>query len=140
MLKDSKEVHATLPAQDMSRARGFYEGKLGLTPTAEMPDGSVWYGVGASRFLVFPTRGKPSGDHTQVGFEVDDIQGEVDGLKKTGIRFEEYDLPGFKSEGGIVDVAGSRAAWFKDPEGNLLALIERVDVAAAGATGAKAAG
>jgi predicted enzyme related to lactoylglutathione lyase len=144
MLKDSEGVIATLPAQDMSRARSFYEGKLGFTPTEESPDGGVYYEAGASRFLVFPTRGRPSGDHTQIGFDVRDIGAEVEEMKRKGVNFEEYDLPGFKSEGGIVEIGGERSAWFKDSEGNLLALAQRASVATtgtgSGASGAKSSG
>ena len=59
-----------------------------------------------------------------MGFTVDDIQDEVADLRRRGVTFEEYDVPGLKTEGGIAQTGPNRAAWFKDPEGNLIGLIE----------------
>jgi catechol 2,3-dioxygenase-like lactoylglutathione lyase family enzyme len=115
---------ATMPAQDITRARKFYEEKLGLTPGEVTPDGGVVYGAGSSSFSVFPSRGKASGDHTQLGLEVSDISAAVNELKGKGVVFEEYDLPNFKTEGGIATVADSKAAWFRDTEGNLIGLLQ----------------
>jgi predicted enzyme related to lactoylglutathione lyase len=119
------ESNATLPAQDIERARKFYEQKLGLTPDVVTPDGGAIYKTGTTAFSVFPSQGKASGDHTQVALVVADVTSTVGELKKSGVKFEEYDLPGFKTEGGIVDMGDSKGAWFKDSEGNLLALLER---------------
>jgi catechol 2,3-dioxygenase-like lactoylglutathione lyase family enzyme len=130
MLKDSEDAIATLPAQDMSRARSFYEEKLGFTPVEESSDGGVFYQAGRSRFLVFPSMGRSSGDHSQLGFQVVDIEVEVDGLKKQGVKPEEYDLPDFKTEGGIVATGDDRSAWFKDSEGNLIAIFQPAKVPA----------
>jgi catechol 2,3-dioxygenase-like lactoylglutathione lyase family enzyme len=130
MLKDCEDGIATLPAQDISRARSFYEGTLGFTPVEDSPDGGVFYQAGSTRFLVFPSMGKASGDHTQIGFSVNDIVAEVEALKKNAVRFEEYDLPDFKTEGGIAKLGDERSAWFKDSEGNLIALFEQAKVAA----------
>lgn len=124
-----KEARAAIPAQDIKRARQFYEQKLGLKPSEEQPDGGVFYQVGASRFLVFPSRGKASGDHTQMGFDVDDIEAAVGDLKASGVKIEEYDYPDFKTVGGIVAVGPGKAAWFKDTEGNLIGLLQEVSVA-----------
>jgi catechol 2,3-dioxygenase-like lactoylglutathione lyase family enzyme len=120
-----KDARATMPAQDIGRARKFYEEKLGLKPGEERPDGSVIYQTGSTNLLVFPSMGKPSGDHTQAGLEVGDLTGAVTELKAKGVAFEEYDFPNFKTKGGIVDLDDSRTAWLKDSEGNLIALIER---------------
>ncbi len=119
------ESYATLPAQDMERARKFYEQKLGLTPDQVSPDGGVIFKTGNTGFLVFTSSGKPSGDHTQIALEVADVVATVNELKKNGVKMEEYDFPGFKTEGGIMDMGGEKGAWFKDSEGNLIALSER---------------
>jgi len=119
------ESNATLPAQDIERARKFYEQKLGLTPEMVTPDGSAQYKTGTTGFSVFPSQGKASGDHTQVAIVVADVTSTVGELKKSGVKFEEYDMPGFKTEGGIVNMGDSKGAWFKDSEGNLLAILER---------------
>jgi catechol 2,3-dioxygenase-like lactoylglutathione lyase family enzyme len=129
MLKQFDAI-ATLPAQDIKRARAFYEEKLGFSPVEISPDGSATYETGSTRFLVFPTMGKPSGDHTQMGFNVEDLAAVVGELKQKGVKLEEYDLPGFKTTDGIVDLGDERAAWFKDSEGNLLSLAQRAQVPA----------
>ena len=115
---------ATLPAQDLDRARRFYEEKLGLKPSEERPDGLTYECGGAPAFLLFPSHGQPSGAHTQFSWEVDDIENLVSQLRANGVVFEEYDLPGLKTENGIAEIAGEKGAWFKDSEGNLLAIGE----------------
>jgi predicted enzyme related to lactoylglutathione lyase len=127
------ESYATLPAQDIKRARKFYEEKLGLKVDREAPDGGLMFRTGNTGFLVFPSSGKPSGDHTQLGLEVEDIVAAVSELKKSGVNPEEYDLPGFKTEGGILKMGDGKAAWFKDSEGNLLSLGEGIVTAKAAA-------
>jgi predicted enzyme related to lactoylglutathione lyase len=126
MLKIIESV-ATIPAQDIKRARQFYEQKLGLTATEEQQDGSVMYRTGDTSFLVFPSMGKASGDHTQLGLDVDDIMSAANELKSKGVKLEDYDYPDFKTKDGIAELAdGSKGAWFKDTEGNLIALAQRV--------------
>ena len=125
MLKITESA-ATLPAQDIARARKFYEQKLGLTPDEVGPDGGVYYKTGNTGFLVFPSMGKPSGDHTQLGIDVEDVTATVNELKKSGVKFEDYDVPGLKTQDGIADMGGSKGAWFKDSEGNLIAIGEQM--------------
>ena len=116
---------ATLPAHDIQRARKFYEQKLGLTPLMVMPDGGAVYPTGANTaFSVFPSTGKASGDHTQITLRVGDVTATVSELKKSGVKFEEYDFPGFKTEDGIAGNGDDKGAWFKDSEGNLLVLVQ----------------
>jgi catechol 2,3-dioxygenase-like lactoylglutathione lyase family enzyme len=122
MLKKAR-IQTTLPVQDLSRARAFYAAKLGLEPVEERPGGLV-YECSGSRFLLFPSGGKPSGTHTQIGFAVDNIEAEVSELKRRGLTFEEYDLPGLKTVNGIATTGTNRAAWFKDSEGNLLGVVQ----------------
>jgi predicted enzyme related to lactoylglutathione lyase len=116
-----KRVGAALPAQDVKRARQFYEQKLGLKPSDEGSDGSAAYMIGETGFLVFPSMGKASGDHTQMAIDVDDFDEAIVELKRAGVKLEEYDLPNFKTRDGIVDLPdGNKGAWFKDSEGNLI--------------------
>ena len=130
-----KDVGAALPAQDVARARQFYEQKLGLKPTEVQPDGSARYLVGSASFLVFKSMGKASGDHTQMGLEVEDAGSAVGELKNAGVKIEEYDYPDFKSKSGVVEMPdGSKGAWFKDTEGNLISILQRAPVAAASST------
>lgn len=114
---------AAMPAQDFERAKGFYADKLDLTPVEDTDQGAR-YRVGESEFLLFPSTGKASGDHTQLGLEVDDVEASVRTLRDRGVTFEEYDMPGFKTVGGVLEMEGEKSAWFKDSEGNLLVLAE----------------
>ena len=121
---------AALPAQDMARARAFYRDKLGLTPTTEDPSGMMYALPAGTGFGVFPSSGKPSGTHTQMGIEVDDVEGAVKDLQAKGVKFEDYDVPGLKTVNGIAELGGSKLAWFKDSEGNLIVISLPVPVAA----------
>ena len=126
-----KDVGAARPAQDVARARQFYEQKLGLKPNEVQPDGSARYQVGSATFLVFKSMGKATGDHTQMGLEVEDVSSAVSQLSNAGVKFEEYDYPDFKTENGVVELPdGSKGAWFKDTEGNLVSILQRAPVAA----------
>jgi catechol 2,3-dioxygenase-like lactoylglutathione lyase family enzyme len=123
---DKANAFATIPAQDLERARSFYADKLGLQPEEEGPEG-LHYRCGDGAFLLFESSGEASGTHTQLGWDVDDIEATVATLRDQGVVFEEYDLPDFKTVNGIADIEGERGAWFKDSEGNLLAIGERTD-------------
>jgi catechol 2,3-dioxygenase-like lactoylglutathione lyase family enzyme len=128
MLNEGR-VATRLPAQDMDRARAFYADKLGLEPVEERP-GGLRYVVAGGEFALFESAGAASGDHTQMGWEVDDIDATVAELRSRGVVFEEYDLPGLTTVGGIADIAGNypskgtgeRGAWFRDSEGNMLGI------------------
>ncbi len=117
-------VSATMPAQDIKRAKAFYEEKLGLKPAEERYDGLYYECGDGTGFLVFESTGRSNGSHTQLGWDVEDVAATVAELQANGVVFEEYDLPGFKTENAIADVDGSKGAWFKDSEGNLLAIGE----------------
>jgi catechol 2,3-dioxygenase-like lactoylglutathione lyase family enzyme len=126
-LRDSN-VATRLPAQDLDRARAWYAEKLGLEPSDERP-GGLLYRMRNGEFALFASAGGPSGEHTQMGFEVDDIEAAVAELKARGVVFEEYDLPGMATRGGIAEIEGNyssknargeRGAWFRDSEGNML--------------------
>jgi catechol 2,3-dioxygenase-like lactoylglutathione lyase family enzyme len=129
MLRNSK-VATRLPALDLERARAFYSEKLGLDPVEERP-GGLKYQTADGVFVLFQTMGRPSGEHTQMAFEVDDIDAVVATLRERGVEFEEVDLPGLRTSDGIAEVEGNypssggkgeRAAWFRDSEGNLLGI------------------
>ena len=132
MLQDS-DVATRLPAQDLERARAFYADKLGLEPIEERP-GGLRYQCGSGRFSLFESAGAPSGDHTQMAWEVDDIEAVVEELRRRGVVFEEVDVPGLRAVDGIAEVEGNYpsagvgelAAWFRDSEGNLLGIGQAV--------------
>ena len=119
---DVTRVAATLPAADLDRARRWYEEKLGLTPTRETP-GGLDYEWGSGQFMLYPSQFAGSAQNTALGVDVDDIEAAVVELAGRGVVFEQYDLPGLKTdERGIAEIAGERAAWFKDSEGNILCI------------------
>ena len=111
------------PAQDVSRARRFYEGKLGFGPGREVAGGVVYeFGKGTAAFL-YPTPNAGTSKASQAFWQVADVEREVAELKKRGVKFEDY--PGAKD--GILTQGGAKAAWFKDSEGNILALIQSME-------------
>jgi catechol 2,3-dioxygenase-like lactoylglutathione lyase family enzyme len=124
MALSQARVHATLPASDLDRAKEFYAQKLGLKPSSESPAGAFYDCADGTRFVLFPSRGTASGTHTQMAFAVDDVKAAVAELKGRDVALEEYDLPGFKTEGGIVTVGGVMSAFLRDSEGNLLGLVQ----------------
>ncbi len=118
-------MYAYLPVKDLARARGFYEQSLGWTPKGTERGGGVFYefGQGTGCFL-YPTPNAGTSRASQAFWQVDDIEREVADLKARGVKFEEYELPGMKTEQGIATVGDAKAAWFKDSEGNILAVIQ----------------
>jgi len=117
-------VHAALPVQDLARARSFYGDVVGLRADAEESGGIFFHAGAGTRVLVFPSQGTSAGTHTQAAWQVDDIEAEVATLRGRGVVFEEYDFPSLRTVNGIADVPVGRAAWFKDPDGNVLGLVQ----------------
>jgi predicted enzyme related to lactoylglutathione lyase len=123
MLQNSP-MYAYIPAKDVGRARKFYEGKLGLKPKQETAGGVVYeFGKGTGCFL-YPTENAGTSKASQAFWQVEDIEREVAELKKRGVQFEDYDMPDMKPKNSIYTGGGAKAAWFKDSEGNILAVIQ----------------
>ncbi|MFC5804199.1 VOC family protein [Streptomyces formicae] len=123
-------VATRLPAQDLDRARRFYSEQLGLEPVDERP-GGLLYRCGDAEFVLFRSAGASPGTFTQMAWQVDDIEAVVSELGRRGVVFEEVDVPGFRTRGGIAEIEGNypskgargeRGAWFRDSEGNLLGI------------------
>jgi catechol 2,3-dioxygenase-like lactoylglutathione lyase family enzyme len=117
-------VTCMLPVKDMARARRFYENGLGLSPGGFKPDGKFVYLLGGTEIALFP---KPEGtraEHTALSFRVDDIQAAIRALEARGVEFADYDLPGLKTVEHVCVLGSEKAAWFQDPEGNILCLHE----------------
>jgi catechol 2,3-dioxygenase-like lactoylglutathione lyase family enzyme len=123
-------VATRLPAQDLGRARRFYAEKLGLEPVDERP-GGLLYRCAGGEFALFASTGHPSGEHTQMAWEVDDIDSTIAELRRRGVVFEDVDVPGLRTVDGIAEVEGNypskgavgeRGVWFRDSEGNLLGI------------------
>ena len=116
-------MYSYIPAKDVSRARRFYEEKLGFKPKEETEDGVVYeFGKGTACFL-YPTPNAGTSQASQAFWQVEDIEREVAELKARGVEFETYDMPEM-DENQISTAGGAKAAWFKDSEGNIMALIQ----------------
>ena len=117
-------MYSYIPARDMQRARRFYEEKVGLRPKQEIAGGVVYeFGNGTACFL-YPTPNAGTSLASQAFWSVADVEQEVAELRARGVEFEDYDMPGEKSPSGVVTAGGAKAAWFKDSEGNIMALIQ----------------
>jgi catechol-2,3-dioxygenase len=117
-------VVAVLPAESLSRARSFYHDTLGFE-VRDMPELGqfVLEAGGGTRILVYE-RERTRAEHTVAGFVVDDVESMVEELRGLGVVFEDYDLPGLKTVGGIASTPVGKAAWFTDPEGNIISISE----------------
>ena len=117
-------MYSYIPVKDVARARQFYEQKLGFKPKSEENGGVVYeFGEHTAGFL-YPTPNAGTSRASQAFWQVDDVEREVAELKARGVEFEHYDMPDMKSENGIVTGGGAKAAWFKDSEGNIMALVQ----------------
>jgi len=124
MLANSR-VAAILPAVDLARAKEFYEKKLGLLLVDTPVAGAMFEGGQGTVLALYPRETPTKADHTVAGWVVDDIEAVVDALRKRGVVFEQYDMPGMKTdERGIATLGPGKSAWFKDTEGNILSIFE----------------
>jgi catechol 2,3-dioxygenase-like lactoylglutathione lyase family enzyme len=130
MMLDHAHVATRLPVRDLERARAFYSEKLGLHPAEERP-GGLLYRLPGGEFALYVSASNSPGTFTQMAFEVDDHSAVVAELKRRGVVFDEVDMPGLHTIGGVAEVRGNypskggkgeRAAWFRDSEGNLLGI------------------
>jgi len=120
----SKDVIATIGVRDMAIARPFYEGKLGLTARPEQQPGVVTFRSGSTSILVYESQYAGTNRATAATWFVGaDIGAIVSDLQSRGVGFEDYDFPEAKREGPIYVFGTLRTAWFKDPDGNTLAIV-----------------
>ena len=117
-------VSCMLPVKDLARARRFYEDALGLEVLGAKPDGKFVYRCGGTELALFPKPEGTKADHTALSFRVDDIAAAIRTLQARGVKFADYDLPGFKTVEHVCVLGSEKAAWFQDPEGNILCLHE----------------
>jgi catechol 2,3-dioxygenase-like lactoylglutathione lyase family enzyme len=117
----SARISGRLPAQDLGRARRFYAEVLGLEPVEERPGGLRYEGASGS-FSLFESSGRPSGEHTQLAFSVDDLDATVAELQARGVSFDEFGIVEVEGNYPSTGATGERAAWFRDSEGNLIGL------------------
>lgn len=125
MLSES-QVTCMLPVKDLVRARRFYEEQLGLEPRGLRPDGKFIYRCHGTELALFPKPEGTKAEHTALSFKVDDISDAVAALKARGVKFADYDFPGFKTIEHVCVLGSEKAAWFEDTEGNILCLHEDI--------------
>ena len=119
-------MYAYIPARDLARARQFYETKVGLRPKEERNGGVVYEFAGGTACFLYVSPNAGTSQASQAFWSVKDVDGLIQALKARGVQFEDYDMPGEKSPAGAITAGGAKAAWFKDSEGNIMALIEEV--------------
>ena len=116
-------MYSYIPAKDVDRARKFYEGTLAFKSKDVTAGGVVYEFAHGTACFLYPTPNAGTSKASQAFWQVDDIEQEVAELVARGVKFEKYDMPGM-DENGILTAGGAKAAWFKDTEGNILAIIQ----------------
>ena len=124
MLSNSR-VAAMIAVKDIEKAKPFYTDTLGLKITKEEPEGVEFECGGGTTLVLYPSSFAGTAQNTVAAWEVDDFEATIADLRSRGVTFEEYDMPGLKTENGMAKLGNFRGAWFKDPDGNILAVTER---------------
>jgi catechol 2,3-dioxygenase-like lactoylglutathione lyase family enzyme len=122
-LTDGK-AHATVAVSDQKRGNAFYGETLGLKLLDTNPGVAVFECGGGTVLNVYQSQYAGSGKSTAVTFQVDDLDGTMADLRARGVIFEDYDQDQLKTSNGVVEAGGVRAAWFKDPDGNTLGIVQ----------------
>jgi catechol 2,3-dioxygenase-like lactoylglutathione lyase family enzyme len=121
---------AVIPVSNLEQGIEFFEGKLGLPLQRRIEDlpenREARFMVGQTEFAIYESVGAGQSRATLMAFEVDDVEATVEDLRSRGVTFEEYDQPGLKTENGIASTGEEKAAWFKDPDGNILAVSQLI--------------
>jgi len=118
-------LYAYIPARDVPRARRFYENQLGFKPKMDVAGGVVYGFADGTEAFLYPTPNAGTSQASQAFWQVADVDAEIVELQARGVVFERYDdMPGERSPRGAVIAGGAKAAWFKDSEGNILAIIQ----------------
>ena len=121
----SRDAIAKIAVKKIEPARKFYEGTLGLKPMPTEETGVQTYKSGNSSVLVYESQYAGTNQATAATWGVENLEGVVRNLKAKGVRFEHYDFPGATRQGDVHGTGKTKAAWFKDPDGNILALVSR---------------
>jgi predicted enzyme related to lactoylglutathione lyase len=119
-------MYAYIPARYWARPRRFYEEKVGLKPAQEVNGGVAYEFAKGTACFLYPTPNAGTSQASQAFWSVDDVDALIGKLKARGVVFEDYDMPGERSPAGAVIAGGAKAAWFKDSEGNIMALIQQL--------------
>lgn len=125
MLRDKTAV-ATIAVKDMEAAKKFYEGTLGLTKASDDP-GGILYKSGNSNVFIYQSEFAGTNKATAASWGVgDDLESVIEGLKAKGVSFESYDIPGATKQGDVHVMGELKVAWFKDPDGNILNIVNKM--------------
>lgn len=119
------DATANLAVKSLAAARKFYEGALGLEQIEADGDEVIVYKSGNSKLNVYKSKFAGTNQATAVTWDVDDIDATVRALKGKGVQFEHYEMPGMTLKGDVHVADGMKAAWFKDPDGNILNVVGR---------------
>ena len=125
MLADAP-CRPTIAVSDMDKAKAFYGETLGLKHAGDNPGGTT-FESGGTFIEVYQSEFAGSAKNTVAGFEVTDLEGTMSSLRGKGVTFLEYDTPNFKTDNGVAEMGGpdTRGCWFKDPDGNILSMIQQ---------------
>ncbi len=126
MLKSGR-INAYIPASDVERARSFYEATIGLVPKQVEENGVTYECAGGTIVFLYLSAGAGTSSASCAFWDVADVEAEVTELKRRGVVFEEYDMPGVKTQNSISVGGGAKAAWFKDTEGNIMAIVQSLE-------------
>ena len=118
------QVIAYVPVSDLPRARKFYEETLGFKPLDTNEAGVMYESGKGSKFFAYKSAGAGTNKASTAFWDVPNIEAEVADLRKRGVVFEEYNTPGYSTVNGIATGGGAKSAWFKDTEGNILAIAQ----------------
>jgi len=122
----TSQIVAYVPVAELARARKFYEEKLGFRPIDTSEVGVMYESGKGSRFFAYKSAGAGTNKASTAFWDVPNLEAEMADLKKRGVVFEEYNTPGFKTVNGVATGGGAKTAWFKDSEGNILAVSQRI--------------
>ena len=123
MLSNSP-IDVVLLAMDLAAAKDFYADKIGLPVLNESPAAVTFRCGGDSQLVVTKSSVGTKDEQTQASFRVADLQAEVNELRRRGVKIEDYDMPGLKTQDGIADIGFAWMAWFIDPGQNCVGMIQ----------------
>jgi extradiol dioxygenase family protein len=122
---NSHDAMATIAVKDLKKARTFYEQTLGLSAQPGGQPSVATYSTGGSRLLVYESSFAGTNKATAATWAVDDVQAIAKDLKARGVAFERYEMPNVTHVGDVHVMGAHQAAWFKDPDGNILSIVKR---------------
>lgn len=120
----TRTATAMIPVTNLARAKRWYEAKLGLTPSEDLGEMGARYKLAGVTAFMYPTSFAGTAQNTMMSFDCPDLVADMAALRARGVTFEDYDMPGLKTENGLAEFDGLKNAWAKDSEGNILAFVQ----------------